>query len=89
MTADNSEALLIAAIDGSGIVMTPELLASPAVKAGSLVRILMDWHGGTNGGDPCGDASRAFGAREDACVRRAHRLCHPNSLVARLELVLA
>ena len=50
MTADNSEALLSAAIDGLGIVMTPDWLAGPAVEAGRLVRILMDWHGVANGG---------------------------------------
>ncbi len=50
MTADNSEALLAAAIEGLGIVLTPDWLAGPAVKSGSLVRILQGWQGVANGG---------------------------------------
>jgi DNA-binding transcriptional LysR family regulator len=50
LVADNSEALLQAALEGTGIILTPDWLAGPSLRAGALVRILPDWHGSQEGG---------------------------------------
>lgn len=50
LSADNSESLLQAAIAGAGIVLTPDWLASSAVREGALVQILSEWQGWGAGG---------------------------------------
>lgn len=50
LVADSSEALLLAAIAGTGIVLTPDWLAGPAMRAGELVEILPGWQGSEEGG---------------------------------------
>lgn len=45
ITSDSSEVLVTAAIDGSGIVLTPDWMATKALGAGHLARILPQWHG--------------------------------------------
>ncbi len=50
LSADNSESLLQAAIAGAGIVLTPDWLASAAVREGALVQVLSEWQGGGGGG---------------------------------------
>jgi len=48
--ADNSESLLLAAIEGAGIILTPDWLASAAVREGLLVQVLPEWQGSEEGG---------------------------------------
>ena len=43
ITADNSEALLMAAIEDAGITFTAGWLAGPAIHAGKLVEVLPGW----------------------------------------------
>jgi DNA-binding transcriptional LysR family regulator len=50
LVADSSEALLLAAIAGAGIILTPDWLAGPAMRAGELVEILPGWQGSEEGG---------------------------------------
>ncbi|MFP3516547.1 LysR substrate-binding domain-containing protein [Pseudomonas sp. SIMBA_077] len=50
LVSDNSESLLEAAIAGAGIILTPDWLASHALRDGALVPVLPDWHGSENGG---------------------------------------
>ncbi len=50
LSADNSESLLQAAIAGAGIILTPDWLASTAVREGALVQILTEWQGWGAGG---------------------------------------
>lgn len=50
MVSDNSGSLLEAAIAGAGIILTPDWLASHALRDGALVPLLPDWHGSENGG---------------------------------------
>ncbi|MFM0157056.1 LysR family transcriptional regulator [Paraburkholderia sediminicola] len=50
LIADNAETLLQAAIAGSGIILTPDWLAGPAVRDGALVRVLPGWQGSEEGG---------------------------------------
>ncbi|WP_435481033.1 LysR family transcriptional regulator [Variovorax sp. RT4R15] len=50
LLGDSSEALLIAAISGVGIILTPDWLAGPALREGQLVRVLDGWDGPDNGG---------------------------------------
>jgi DNA-binding transcriptional LysR family regulator len=50
LIADNSEALLLAAIEGVGITFTPDWLAGPAIRAGKLVEVLPGWGGPGDGG---------------------------------------
>lgn len=45
LVADNSEAVLTAAIDGLGIVYAADWLAGPALRSGKLVEILPGWGG--------------------------------------------
>lgn len=47
--SDNSDALLEAAADGAGIMLTPDWLAAAAIEAGRLLRVLPDWRGATEG----------------------------------------
>ncbi|WP_419456824.1 LysR substrate-binding domain-containing protein [Agrobacterium tumefaciens] len=49
LIADNSETLLSAAIDGLGIILTPDWLAGPAIKEGKLVEILPGTTGAEGG----------------------------------------
>ncbi|MNP33640.1 DNA-binding transcriptional activator GcvA [compost metagenome] len=44
LITDNSEALF-AATQGLGIIMSPDWLAGPDVKAGNLVEVLPGWEG--------------------------------------------
>ncbi|VVD95342.1 LysR family transcription regulator protein [Pandoraea eparura] len=50
LQTDSSEALLLAGIAGLGIILTPDWLAGPAVRAGELVQLLPDWKGSQEGG---------------------------------------
>jgi DNA-binding transcriptional LysR family regulator len=50
LIADNSEVLLMAAMEGAGIVLTPDWLAGPAMRAGKLVEVLPGWAGKGDGG---------------------------------------
>lgn len=48
--ADNSEAVLSAAIEGAGITFTPDWLAGPAIREGKLVEVLPGWGSKVVGG---------------------------------------
>ncbi|WP_258394910.1 LysR family transcriptional regulator [Pseudomonas fluorescens] len=50
LVSDNSESLLQAAIEGAGIILTPDWLAGSAVLNGELVQILPQWQGSEKGG---------------------------------------
>ncbi|MEZ5898554.1 MAG: LysR substrate-binding domain-containing protein [Hyphomicrobiaceae bacterium] len=50
LIADNSEVVLMAAIEGAGITFTPDWLAGPEVRAGRLVEVLPGWGGTGLGG---------------------------------------
>lgn len=50
LVADNSEAVLFAAIAGAGITFTADWLAGPALKEGTLVEVLPRWGGKGEGG---------------------------------------
>ena len=50
LIADNSEVVLIAAIQGAGITFTPDWLAGPEIRAGRLVEVLPGWGGKAEGG---------------------------------------
>jgi DNA-binding transcriptional LysR family regulator len=48
--ADNSEAVVMAAIEGMGVTFTADWLAGPAMREGKLVEILPGWGGKGEGG---------------------------------------
>lgn len=50
LIADNSEAVLIAAIAGAGITLVADWLAGPALRAGKLIEVLPGWAGKGDGG---------------------------------------
>lgn len=50
LVADNSEAVLMAAIAGAGITYTADWLAGPALRDGKLVEVLPGWGGKGEGG---------------------------------------
>jgi len=50
LVADNSEALLMAAVAGAGVTFTADWLAGPALRSGALVEVLPDWSGAEDGG---------------------------------------
>lgn len=50
LVADNSEAVLIAAIAGVGITLAADWLAGPALRQGKLVEVLPGWAGRGDGG---------------------------------------
>jgi DNA-binding transcriptional LysR family regulator len=50
LIADNSEVVLMTAIEGAGITFTPDWLAGPAIRAGTLVEVLPGWSGKAEGG---------------------------------------
>lgn len=50
VVTDNSEAMLQAAIDGTGIILAADWLAGPAIREGRLVEILPGWTGDESGG---------------------------------------
>ncbi len=50
LVTDNSDAMLQAALDGSGIILSADWLAGPAIRAGQLVEILVGWEGAGDGG---------------------------------------
>lgn len=50
LIADNSEAVLIAAIAGAGITLAADWLAGPALREGKLVEVLPGWVGKGDGG---------------------------------------
>lgn len=50
LIADNSELLLLAALQGTGIVLAPEWLAGAALREGRLVEVLPGWAGQAEGG---------------------------------------
>lgn len=50
LITDNSEALLFAATQGIGIIVSPDWLGGPEVKAGNLVEVLPGWEGSSTGG---------------------------------------
>lgn len=43
LTADNSEAILVSALQGVGIALTPDWMAAPHLSTGRLVHILPGW----------------------------------------------
>jgi DNA-binding transcriptional LysR family regulator len=50
LIVDNSEVVLMAAIEGAGIAFTPDWLAGPEIRAGKLVEVLPGWGGKAEGG---------------------------------------
>lgn len=50
LNSDSSEAILQAAIEGAGIILTPDWLADAAVRAGELVQVLTEWQAAEEGG---------------------------------------
>lgn len=50
LIADNSEVVLMAAIQGAGITYTPDWLAGPALRSGKIVEVLPGWGGQSAGG---------------------------------------
>lgn len=48
--ADNSEAVVMAAIEGMGVTFTADWLAGPAMREGKLVEVLPGWGGKGEGG---------------------------------------
>lgn len=50
LIADNSEAVLAAAIAGAGITFTADWLAGPALREGALIEVLPGWGGKGEGG---------------------------------------
>lgn len=50
LVADNSEVVLMAAIEGAGITFTPDWLAGPALRERKLVEVLPGWGGKAEGG---------------------------------------
>lgn len=50
LVSDSSEALLFAALDGLGIVLTPDWLVGPALAEHRLVEVLPGWKGTDDGG---------------------------------------
>lgn len=50
LISDSSESLLQAAVEGVGIILTPDWLAGAAVRDGTLVQILAQWEGAEVGG---------------------------------------
>jgi DNA-binding transcriptional LysR family regulator len=50
LIADNSEVVLMAAIESAGIAFTPDWLAGPEIRAGKLVEVLSGWGGKAEGG---------------------------------------
>ncbi|WP_350356202.1 LysR substrate-binding domain-containing protein [Pseudomonas sp. G2-4] len=50
LISDSSESLLQAAVEGAGIILTPDWLAGAAVRDGTLVQILTQWEGPEPGG---------------------------------------
>jgi DNA-binding transcriptional LysR family regulator len=47
---DNSEAMLQAAIDGIGIILSADWLVGPAIRRGELIELLPGWEGAGEGG---------------------------------------
>lgn len=50
LISDSSESLLQAAVEGVGIILTPDWLAGTAVRDGTLVQILSQWESAEAGG---------------------------------------
>jgi DNA-binding transcriptional LysR family regulator len=50
LIADNSEVVLMAAMEGAGITFTPDWLAGPALRERQLVEVLPGWGGKAEGG---------------------------------------
>lgn len=50
LVADNSEVILMAALEGAGIALLPDWLAGPSVKARKLIQVLPGWTGRGEGG---------------------------------------
>lgn len=50
LISDSSEALLQAAVEGAGIILTPDWQAGAALRDGTLVQILRQWEGPAPGG---------------------------------------
>lgn len=50
LVADNSEVLLMAACEGTGIALLPDWLVGPAVITGTLTPVLREWTGEGDGG---------------------------------------
>jgi len=50
LITDNSETLLQAAVEGAGIILTPDWLAGPSVRDGALVQLLPGWRSSEDGG---------------------------------------
>ncbi len=50
LVADNSDVVLMAAIEGAGITFTPDWLAGPALRERKLVEVLPGWGGKADGG---------------------------------------
>jgi LysR substrate binding domain len=50
LVADNSEAILIATLEGAGIALLPDWLVGPAVRARKLIQVLPGWNGKGDGG---------------------------------------
>lgn len=47
---DNSEAILISALEGAGIAIMADWLATPVIREGKLVQVLPEWRGAIEGG---------------------------------------
>ena len=50
LISDSSEALLQAAVESAGIILSSDWLAGAAVRDGTLVQILRQWEGAATGG---------------------------------------
>jgi DNA-binding transcriptional LysR family regulator len=50
LVADNSEVILMAALEGAGIALLPDWLAGPSVTARKLIQVLPGWTGKGEGG---------------------------------------
>jgi len=50
LVSDSSETLLMAAIEGCGVILTPDWLAGPTIRTGELVEVLQGWIGSEDGG---------------------------------------
>lgn len=50
LVADNSEVILMAALDGAGIALLPDWLVGPSLRSKKLVQVLPGWTGRGDGG---------------------------------------
>jgi DNA-binding transcriptional LysR family regulator len=50
LVADNSEVIVMAALEGAGIALLPDWLIGPSMKARKLIQVLPGWTGRGEGG---------------------------------------